>query len=184
MLIYGCFKCTQYGASFVPKFLWESIFRGDPIGPPLCTNGSQKYLTHLSVEVILESTKPSPNTVHINTIAYNILCNHNFKGNLIYQFLQRLSPKHTARGVTQSPYLTYSHGKAYLSKQLQWHAAGDPHLGGGRSRVRAPSPGPCGCAVRAFSSTLPSFLLPELRFFTPSPLPRERLFFAPFLPPL
>ena len=33
--------------------------------------------------------------------------------------------------------LAYIHGKAYLSKQLQWRAAGDPRLARGRSWVRA-----------------------------------------------
>ena len=40
----------RYGASFVLKFLRESTFlRMGPSGPPLCTNGSDKYLMHLSV---------------------------------------------------------------------------------------------------------------------------------------
>ena len=52
-----------------------------------------------------------------------------------YKILQRLSPKHAARGVAQSPYPVYSHGKACLSKQLLWRAAGDPHLACGRSQV-------------------------------------------------
>ena len=45
------------------------------------------------------------------------------------------SPKHAARGVAQSPYPIYSHGKAYLSKQLPWCAAGDPRLASGRFRA-------------------------------------------------
>ena len=40
----------RYGTSFMPKFLWESSFWGDPVGPPLCTNRSQKYIMHLSVK--------------------------------------------------------------------------------------------------------------------------------------
>ena len=52
-----------------------------------------------------------------------------------YKISQKLSPKHAARGVEQSPYPIYSHGKAYLSKQLLWCAAGDPCLARGRSRV-------------------------------------------------
>ena len=34
-----------------------------------------------------------------------------------YKILQKLSPKHAARGVVQSPYPIYRHGKACLSKQ-------------------------------------------------------------------
>ena len=52
-----------------------------------------------------------------------------------YKISQRLSPKHAASGVAQSPYPIYSHGKACLSKQLPWRAAGDPRLACGRSRV-------------------------------------------------
>ena len=78
-----------------------------------------------------------------------------------YKILQRLSPKHTAHGVAQSPYPIYSHGKAYLSKQLPWHAAGDPCLAHSKSRVQAL--GPTG-ALRMFFSTLPSFLFGEIVF--------------------
>ena len=52
-----------------------------------------------------------------------------------YKILQRLSPKHATRGAAQSPYPIYSHGKAYLSKQLPWHAAGDPCIASGKSWV-------------------------------------------------
>ena len=61
----------------------------------------------------------------------------------------------------------YRHGKACLSKQPPWRAAGDPRLARGRSRVRAP--GPAGALRALFFSTLPSFLLPEIVFFAPSP---------------
>ena len=33
-----------------------------------------------------------------------------------YKILQKLSPKHSAHGVAQSPYPIYSHRKVYLSK--------------------------------------------------------------------
>ena len=59
------------------------------------------------------------------------------------------------------------HGKACLSKQSPWRAAGDPRLAPGRSRVRAP--GPAGALRALFFSTLPSFLLQEIVFFAPSP---------------
>ena len=84
-----------------------------------------------------------------------------------YKIVQKLSPKHAARGIAQSPYPTYRHGKACLSKQPPWRAAGDPRLARGRSRVWAP--GPAGALRALFFSTLPSFLLREIVFFAPSP---------------
>ena len=39
-----------------------------------------------------------------------------------HQTSQKLSPKHAARGVAQSPYPIYRHGKACLSKQPPWLA--------------------------------------------------------------
>ena len=57
-----------------------------------------------------------------------------------YKIVQTLSPKQAARGVAQSPYPTYRHGKVCLSKQPPWRAASDPRLARGRSRVRAPGP--------------------------------------------
>ena len=77
------------------------------------------------------------------------------------------SPKQVARGVAQSPYPIYRHGKACLSKRPPWRAAGDPRLARGRSRVRAP--GPVDALLALFFSTLPSFLLREIVFFAPSP---------------
>ena len=51
-----------------------------------------------------------------------------------YKILQKLSPKHAAHGVAQSTHPIYRHGKACLSKQPPWRAAGDPRLGfGGRA---------------------------------------------------
>ena len=79
-----------------------------------------------------------------------------------HQTSQKLSPKHAARGVAQLPYPIYRHGKACLSKQPPWRAAGDPRLARGRSRVRAP--GPAGALRALFFSTLPSFLLREIVF--------------------
>ena len=84
-----------------------------------------------------------------------------------YKISQKLSPKHAAHGVAQSAYPNYRHGKACLSKQPPWRAVGDPRLARGRSRVRAP--GPAGTLRTLFFSTLPSFLLPEIVFFAPSP---------------
>ena len=75
-----------------------------------------------------------------------------------YKIVQKLSPKHAARGVAQSPYPTYRHGKVCLSKQPTWRAAGDPRLARGRSRVRAP--GPAG-ALRALFFFHPPFLPPS-----------------------
>ena len=84
-----------------------------------------------------------------------------------HQISQKLSPKHAARGAAQSPYPIYRHGKACLSKQPPWRAAGDPRLARGRSRVWAP--GPVGALRVLFFSTLPSFILREIGFFAPSP---------------
>ena len=78
------------------------------------------------------------------------------------KIVQKLSPKHAARGVAQSPYPIYRHGKASLSEEPPWRAAGDPRLARSRSRVRAP--GPARALHALFFSTLPSFLLREIVF--------------------
>ena len=75
---------------------------------------------------------------------------------------QKLSPKHAACGVAQSPYPIYRHGKACLSKQPPWRAAGDLRLARGRARVRALTP--VGALRVLFFSILPSFLLQEIIF--------------------
>ena len=74
-----------------------------------------------------------------------------------YKIVQKLSPKHAARGVAQSPNPIYRHGKVCLSKQPPWRAAGGPRLAHGRSR--------CVCFFLH-----PPFLPPSGdSFFTPSP---------------
>ena len=83
-----------------------------------------------------------------------------------YKILQKLSPQHAAHGVAQSTYPIYRHGKACLSKQPPWRAAGDPRLARGRSRVRAP--GPAG-ARRALFFLHPPFPLREIVFFRTFP---------------
>ena len=85
---------------------------------------------------------------------YTIMQAINPNSSIHHQSSQKLSPKHAARGVAQSPYPIYRHGKACLSKQPPWRAAGDPRLARGRSRVRAP--GPAGALRALFFSTLPS----------------------------
>ena len=72
--------------------------------------------------------------VHLKSPAFFFL-NPNTKKS--YKISQKLSPKHAARGVAQSPYPIYIHGKACLSKQHPWCAGVDPRLARGRSRVRA-----------------------------------------------
>ena len=84
-----------------------------------------------------------------------------------YKISQKLSPKHAARGVAQWPYPICRHGKACLSKQPPWRAAGDPRLARSRSRVR--SPAPVGTLLMLFFSTFPSFLLQEIVFFRTFP---------------
>ena len=88
-----------------------------------------------------------------------------------YKILQKLSLKHVAHGVAQSTYPIYRHGKACLSKQPPWRAAGDPHLARGRSQIRAP--GPAGALRALFFSTLPSFLLLEIDFWHLPHQPRK-----------
>ena len=74
-----------------------------------------------------------------------------------YKIVQKLPPKHAARGVAQSPYPIYRHGKACLSKQPLWRAAGDPRLARSRSRVRAPGPAGALCALFSPPSLPSSF---------------------------
>ena len=92
---------------------------------------------------------------------------HNPNTTKSYKILQKLSPKHAAHGVAQSPYPIYRHGKACLSKQPPWRAAGDPRLARGRYRVWATAP--AGALRMLFFSTLPSFLLWEIVFFRTFP---------------
>ena len=40
-----------YGVKIVKKFRWESGFLGGSIEPPLCTNGSARYLMQLTVNL-------------------------------------------------------------------------------------------------------------------------------------
>ena len=79
---------------------------------------------------------------HVHAWSWIKLTTCRFNPNTLksYKISQKLSPKHAARGVAQSPYPTYRHGKACLSEQPPWRAAGDPPLACCRSRVRAPAP--------------------------------------------
>ena len=100
------------------------------------------------------------------SILYLIFSMYNPNTIKSYKISQKLSPKHAARGVAQSPYPIYRHGKACLSKQPPWPAAGDPPLARGRTQVE-PWSSQARCAH--FFSTLSSFLLWEIVFFAPSP---------------
>ena len=72
-----------------------------------------------------------------------------------YKILQKLSPKHTAQGVAQSPYPIYRHGKACLSKQPPLACSPRPSPSTRQVRVRAP--GPAGALRALFSPpSLPS----------------------------
>ena len=101
------------------------------------------------------------NRHNMNPMAYHTIISHYINPNTIksYKILQKLSPKHAAHGVAQSTYPICRHGKACLSKQPPWRAAGDPRLAHGRSPVRAP--GPAGTLRALFFSTLPPFLPPS-----------------------
>ena len=100
---------------------------------------------------------------HLSTGGWDLKC----PLTLTLKNLTKLSPKHAACGVLQSPYPIYRQGKACLSKQLPWRAAGDPRLARGRFRVR----------VRAHAGALRAFFSP------PSLPPLGEFFFAPS-PPL
>ena len=109
-------------------------------------------------------TFPTQPTVRLGLNNTTGWVHHNPNSIRSYKIVQKLSLKHAARGVAQSPYPTYRHGKASLSEQPPWRAAGDPRLARGRSWVRAP--GPAGTLRALFS---PPFLLREIVFFAPSP---------------
>ena len=105
--------------------------------------------------ISLYNTQSSANNLTFEFVIWQVINPNTIKS------YKKLSPKHTAHGVVQSTYPICRHGKACLSKQPPWRAAGDPRLARGRSRVRAPGP------LRVlFFSTLPSFLLPEIVFRT------------------
>ena len=117
-------------------------------------------------EIVFFRTFPTQPTVRLGLNNTTGWVHHNPNSIESYKIVQKLSPKHAARGVAQSPYPIYGHGKASLSEQPPWRAAGDPRLAHGRSRVRAPGP----AGAQLFSSTLPSFLLRE-SFFSHLPHP-------------
>ena len=65
------------------------------------------------------------------------------------------------------PILSIDTERLGLFEQPPWRAAGDPRLARGRSWVRAPAP--VGALHMLFFSTLPSFLLREIVFFSHLP---------------
>ena len=147
---------TKFGA-YIKKWpiliLWDFI---TPTSPKLrdYTYGLHpQILIHFCEKGLHDYMKPFP------TLSFGKKVKFNRNTQKSYKILQKLSPKHTACGVVQSPYPIYRQGKACLSKQLQWRAAGDPPLAHGRSRVRAPTP--VGMLHVLIFSTLclPSFLL-------------------------
>ena len=80
--------------------------------------------------------------------------------------LQKLSSKHAAHCVAQSTYPYYRNGKVCLSKQLPLACSWVPSPS--TRQVPGSSPGPGGCAARAFFLH-PPFLLQEIAFFAPTP---------------
>ena len=94
------------------------------------------------------ATKWTPLVKSFATLSWQFW-NNNPNSSKSYKIVQKLSPKQA------SPYPIYRHGKACLSKQPPWRAAGDPRLARDRSRVRAP--GPTGALRMLFSPpSLPS----------------------------
>ena len=83
-----------------------------------------------------------------------------------YKIVQKLSPKHAARGVAQSPYPIYRHGKACLSKQAPTACSWGPSPS--TRQVPGSSPGPGGRSARAFFLH-PPFLPPSGEFFRTFP---------------
>ena len=112
-------------------------------------------LFHFS-DIIMGDSKKGTVRNYCNTWMFYIGINPNTKKS--YKILQKLSPKHAAHGVAQSPYPNYGHGKACLSKQPSWCAAPDPRLAHGRSWVRAR--GPAG-VLRGLFFLHPPFLPPS-----------------------
>ena len=102
-----------------------------------------------------KQTNTTMEIIHFNTTGW---VHHNPNSIRSYKIVQKLSPKHATRGVAQSPYPIYRHGKASLSEQPPWRAAGDPRLARGRSLVSSTGPG--GRAARAFFLH-PPFLPPS-----------------------
>ena len=108
------------------------------------------------------SLPSSPPCESVRVIVHHLLNLTNPNTKKSYKILQRPSQKHAAHGVGQSPYLIYSHGKAYLSKQFPWCAAGNPRLAHGRSRVGAQAPAGRLCMLFSLPSLFSSFLFPTI----------------------
>ena len=156
--------CFQQRESYDPFTVPSSaVFR-----PPPSKVANLKNIDYLGkAKVVSQLTVPDGSAVSWFNIVHNCLSCNNPNTIKSYKILQKLSPKHAAQGVAQSTYPIYRHGKACLSKQPPWRAAGDPRLARGRSWVRAP--GPVGTLCALFFSTLPSFLLREIILFALSP---------------
>ena len=143
---------------------WDTCsFCKVPLSMCCITNNTWRHLYHIQCfwpphvwEVVIIwrvcSAISSSQSINFDHLKWNWIVNPNTIKS--YKILQKLSPKHAAHGVAQSTYPIYRHGKACLSKQPPWRAAGDPRLARGRSRVRAP--GPAGTLRVLFFSTLPS----------------------------
>ena len=112
----------------------STFFLHPPFLPPSGDSSFHTFPTQLAVRLGLNNTT-------------GWVC-HNPNSIKLYKIVQKLSPKHAASGVVQSPYPIYRHGKASLSERHPWHAAGDPRLARGRSRI---GPGPAGTLCALFS---------------------------------
>ena len=96
----------------------------------------------------LHGDKASLNIINVVNAATGERC---INPNTIKSY--KISQNYLQNTHAQSPYPISRHGKAFLSKQPLWYAAGDLHLAHGRSRVRTLAPR--GRSTRFFS-TLPS----------------------------
>ena len=124
----------------------------------------------LCKDLIYNSTTLQPHGASINSSEKD--ANFNPNTTKSYKILQKLSPKHSAHGVAQSTYPNYRHGKACLSKQPPLACSWGPSPT--TRQVPGSSPGSGGRAARAFFSTLPSFLLPEIVFSHLPHQPRKK----------
>ena len=113
-------------------------------------------------EIVFFRTFPTQSAVRLgfnNTTGWPVY--HNPNSIKSYKIVQKLSPKHTARGVAQLPYpILNTERLACLNNPMACSWGPSPST----RQVPGLSPGPGGRTAHAFFSTLPSFLLREIVF--------------------